>query len=100
MKEDKNDFCAPEVVVDWLTLVFRIREVPGSNLVPETGSGFQMEVRGALRVQILIYTNPITVSIIQCYTHFTTRKLPHGKKKKNSHHHNKNYYCRDRNMFH
>jgi hypothetical protein len=27
----------PNVMVEWLTLLFRIREVPGSNLGPETG---------------------------------------------------------------
>jgi hypothetical protein len=27
----------PNVVVEWLTLLLRIRETPGSNLGPETG---------------------------------------------------------------
>jgi hypothetical protein len=27
----------PNVVVEWLTLLLRIREVPGSNLGPDTG---------------------------------------------------------------
>jgi hypothetical protein len=27
----------PNVVVEWLILLLRIREVPGSNLGPETG---------------------------------------------------------------
>jgi len=27
----------PNVVIEWLTILLRIREVPGSNLGPETG---------------------------------------------------------------
>jgi hypothetical protein len=27
----------PNIVVEWLTLLLRIREVPGSNLGPQTG---------------------------------------------------------------
>jgi hypothetical protein len=35
--KDKKDIKLPTVVVEWLTLLLRIREVPGSNLGPETG---------------------------------------------------------------
>jgi hypothetical protein len=31
---------APNIVVGWLTLLFRIREVPGLNLGPETVQSF------------------------------------------------------------
>jgi hypothetical protein len=32
-----HTFVGPNVVVEWLTLLLRIREAPGSNLGPEIG---------------------------------------------------------------
>jgi hypothetical protein len=34
---DDGDYTAPNVVVEWLSLLLRIREVPISNFGPETG---------------------------------------------------------------
>jgi hypothetical protein len=38
LSQDGNyDAVSPNVVVEWLAFLLRIREVPGSNLGPETG---------------------------------------------------------------
>jgi hypothetical protein len=31
---------SPNIAVEWLALLLRMREIPGSNLLPETGFGF------------------------------------------------------------
>jgi hypothetical protein len=37
LNKKQQDTNTPHVVVQWLTFLLRIREVPGSNLGPETG---------------------------------------------------------------
>jgi hypothetical protein len=76
MDKRENEKLEPNVVVEWLTLLLRIREVPGSNLDLETGyphcdfRGFPQFLQANVRIVPQMRPRPLSS------THIPIHHLP------------------------